>query len=118
MRKRLDTERRSITHSVKIGTCNVVITAGEYDSGQLGEIFIQIAKQGDELRAYDIIATAISIGLQSGVPLKTFVDKFKHVQMEPSGFTNNEKIPIAKSVIDYVARWLEMKYLNPTKPNK
>ncbi len=119
-RRRLPDERHAWTHKFSIGGHEGYITVGEYDEKTPGEIFIVMAKEGSFVSGLmDIFSTAISIGLQYGVPLKVFVDKFSHTRFEPYGFTNNPNIPIAKSVSDYLFRWLEDKYLktNQTKPN-
>ena len=85
-----------------------------YDDGTPGEIFITMAKEGSTLSGLmDSFATAISFGLQYGVPLKFLVDKFSHVRFEPSGWTGNPQIPYAKSIMDYIFRWLGAKFLGP-----
>jgi ribonucleoside-diphosphate reductase alpha chain len=110
-RRRLPPERHGKTHSVKIGGVPVKIRTGEYKDGSLGEIFIELEKQGDELRVYDAVAIAISIGLQYGVPLEVFENKFRGQRLEPSGITTNKEIPMVASIIDYLAKWLRLKYL-------
>ena len=113
-RRRLPDERKSITHKFKIGSHAGFITVGLYDEGTPGEIFITLSKEGSTLRGMlDAFATSVSIGLQYGVPLKTLVSKFSHVRFEPSGFTQNANIRVAKSVIDYIFRWLALKFLSP-----
>lgn len=113
-RRRLPDERKSITHKFKIGSHAGFITVGLYDEGTPGEIFITLSKEGSTLRGMlDAFATSVSIGLQYGVPLKTLVSKFSHVRFEPSGFTQNANIRVAKSVIDYIFRWLALKFLEP-----
>jgi ribonucleoside-diphosphate reductase alpha chain len=88
------------------------ITVGQYDDGQPGEIFVTLGKAGSTLAGFaDAFATAISFSLQHGVELRFLVDKFTHVRFEPSGFTGNPEIPIAKSIVDYVFRWLSQRYL-------
>jgi ribonucleoside-diphosphate reductase alpha chain len=85
-----------------------------YDDGSPGELFITMAKEGSTISGLmDSFATAISYALQYGVPLKFFVDKFSHVRFEPSGWTGNETIPYAKSIMDYIFRWLGAKFLGP-----
>ncbi|MBI5654627.1 vitamin B12-dependent ribonucleotide reductase [Candidatus Uhrbacteria bacterium] len=112
-RRRLPDERKSITHKFKIGSHSGFITVGLYDEGTPGEIFITLSKEGSTLRGMlDAFATSVSIGLQYGVPLKTLVSKFSHVRFEPSGFTQNPNIRVAKSVIDYIFRWLAVKFLD------
>jgi ribonucleoside-diphosphate reductase alpha chain len=112
VRKRLPDERQSITHKFSISGHEGYITVGMYDNGQPGEIFIVMSKEGTVISGLmDSFATAISLALQYGVPLKILVQKFIHTRFEPSGFTNNREIPIAKSVADYIFRWLSMKFL-------
>ncbi len=111
-RKRLPDERHSITHKFSISGHEGYITVGIYEDGQPGEIFIVMSKEGTVVSGLmDSFATAISLALQYGVPLKVLVDKFTHTRFEPSGFTNNKQIPIAKSVMDYIFRWLQLKFL-------
>ncbi len=111
-RRRLEDERRSITHKFSIAGHEGYITVGMYEDGSPGEIFVTMAKEGSVISGLmDTIATNTSIALQYGVPLKVLVNKFSHVRFEPAGFTKNREIPIAKSVIDYIFRWLGMKFL-------
>ena len=111
-RKKLPDERGAVTHKFSIAGHDGYITVGEYEDGTPGELFIVMAKEGSVVSGLmDSFATAVSIGLQYGVPLKVFVNKFSHTRFEPYGFTNNPKIPIAKSISDYIFRWLGMKYL-------
>ncbi len=111
-RRRLPDERRSITHKFSIGGHEGYITVGMYGDGQPGEIFITMSKEGSTISGLmDTIATMTSIALQYGVPLNVLVNKFSHMRFEPSGFTNNKDIPIAKSAIDYVFRWLALKFM-------
>lgn len=111
-RRKLPDERRSITHKFTIGNYKGYLTVGLYEDGSPGEIFIVMAKEGSFISGLmDSFATSISIALQYGVPLKVLVRKFIHTRFEPSGFTGNEEIPIASSVIDYVFRWLARKFL-------
>lgn len=113
-RRRLPDERRSITHKFEIGQHQGYITVGLYDDGNPGEIFLKMSKEGSSLSGLvDAFATSISIGLQYGVPLKVFVTKFAYTRFEPSGATQNPNLPEAKSVVDYVFRWLSMKFLTP-----
>ncbi len=106
-RRRLPDERQAITHKFELGAHSGFITVGLYEDGAPGEIFITMSKEGSTLAGLlDALATSVSIGLQYGVPLKTLVDKFSHVRFEPSGFTNNPNIRMAKSVVDYIFRWL------------
>ena len=111
-RRRLPDERPSITHKFSIAGHEGYITAGLYDDGSPGEVFLKMSKEGSVISGLmDTIATMTSISLQYGVPLESLVDKFSHVRFEPSGFTNSKDIPMAKSLIDYVFRWLGLKFL-------
>ncbi|MCK4719066.1 vitamin B12-dependent ribonucleotide reductase, partial [bacterium] len=115
MRKRLPDERRSITHKFVIGGVHEgYFTVGLYEDGKPGEIFITMAKQGSTISGLmDTIATMTSIMLQYGVPLEVLINKFSHMRFEPSGFTKNPDIKIAKSVVDYIFRWLGLKFMKP-----
>lgn len=114
-RVKLPDERPSITHKFSVGGFESYLTVGFYpDTKQPGETFITTAKEGSTISGlFDTIATLVSMCLQSGVPLKTLVRKFKDVRFEPAGFTNNPDVPVAKSIIDYVFRYIGMKYLSP-----
>jgi len=114
-RIKLPDERPSITHKFSVGGFESYLTIGFYpDTMKPGETFITTAKEGSTISGlFDTIATLISMCLQSGIPLKTLVRKFKDMRFEPAGFTNNPNIPTAKSIIDYVFRYIGMKYLNP-----
>src|SRR5258706_5618197 len=113
LRRRLPDERRSITHKFDIAGHEGYIIAGMYEDGQPGEIFITMSKEGSTISGLmDSFATAISIALQYGVPLQGLVDKFSHMRFEPSGFTKNPDIPMAKSIMDYLFRWLASKFLD------
>ena len=113
LRRRLPDERRSITHKFDIAGHEGYITAGMYEDGQPGEIFITMSKEGSTISGLmDSFATAISMSLQYGVPLRVLVDKFSHMRFEPSGFTKNPDIPMAKSIMDYIFRWLATKFLD------
>ncbi len=112
VRRKLPDERRSITHKFDIAGHEGYITVGIYEDGTPGEIFISMSKQGSTISGLmDSFATAISYALQYGVPLRFLVDKFAHMRFEPSGFTKNPQIPYAKSIIDYLFRWLASKFL-------
>jgi ribonucleoside-diphosphate reductase alpha chain len=114
VRRKLPDERQSVTHKFSIGGHEGYITVGLYEEGQPGEIFITMAKEGSTISGLmDSFATAISYALQYGVPLKFFVDKFSHVRFEPSGWTGNPQVPYAKSIMDYIFRWLAAKFLGP-----
>jgi ribonucleoside-diphosphate reductase alpha chain len=112
-RRKLADERSALTHKFSINGHEGYITAGLYENGQPGEIFLVMAKEGSTISGLmDAFATAISIALQYGVPLQTLVDKFSHTRSEPSGFTGNPEIPFAKSITDYIFRWLASKFLS------
>ena len=114
VRRKLPDERASITHKFSIGGHEGYITVGMYEDGTPGEIFITMAKEGSTISGLmDSFATSISYNLQYGVPLKFLVDKFGHVRFEPSGWTGNPQIPYAKSIPDYIFRWLGAKFLGP-----
>ncbi len=111
-RRRLPDERKALTHKFQIGSHEGYITVGLYDDGQPGEIFITISKEGSSLSGLmDSFATSVSIGLQYGVPLRVLVKKFIHVRFEPSGFTQHPQIRVAKSIVDYIFRWMALKFL-------
>jgi ribonucleoside-diphosphate reductase alpha chain len=114
-RHRLPRERESLTHKFSIAGHEGYITAGKYEDGSLGEIFLtDIGKDGSTLRGMmNAFATAISIGLQYGVPLETFVRKFSYMRFDPEGMTSNPEIPFAKSLPDYIMRWLASRFLDP-----
>ena len=113
LRHKLPDERRSITHKFDIAGHEGYITAGMYEDGQPGEIFITMSKEGSTISGLmDSFATAISMAMQYGVPLRVLVDKFSHMRFEPSGFTRNPDIPMAKSIMDYLFRWLATKFLD------
>lgn len=113
-RRKLPDERKSITHKFTVAGLDGYITVGMYDDGSPGEIFITIAKQGSVISGLmDCFATSVSLALQYGVPLSVLVDKFSHVRFEPSGFSTNPAIGYAKSIVDYVFRWLALKFLTP-----
>jgi ribonucleoside-diphosphate reductase alpha chain len=112
VRMKLPDERDSKTHKFSIAGHEGYLTVGLYDNQQPGEIFLRMAKEGSTISGLmDTIATMTSIALQYGVPLKALVDKFSHTRFEPSGFTNNPEIPMAKSIVDYVFRWLGNRFL-------
>jgi ribonucleoside-diphosphate reductase alpha chain len=111
-RRRLPDERRSITHKFSVGGHEGYLTVGMYDDGQPGEIFITMAKEGSVVSGLmHVVAEATSIALQYGVPLQVLVNKFSHTRFEPTGYTNNPQIPVAKSIVDYIFRWLAMKFI-------
>ena len=113
-RRKLPSERNSITHKFSVGGHEGYITVGKYEDGHPGEIFIKMAKEGSTLSGImDAFALSVSISLQYGVPLRALVDKFVNSRFEPSGYTGNPKIRYAKSVVDYIGRWLGAKFISP-----
>jgi ribonucleoside-diphosphate reductase alpha chain len=114
-RRKLPDERQAITHKFSIAGHEGYITAGMYEDHTPGEIFLVMAKEGSTISGLmDAFATSISMALQYGVPLEALVEKFSHVRFEPSGFTKNPEIPYAKSITDYIFRWLASKFLSPS----
>jgi ribonucleoside-diphosphate reductase alpha chain len=112
VRHRLQEERASITHKFKVGDHEGYITVGLYPDGEPGELFITMAKEGSTVSGLvDSFALAVSIALQHGVPLKLFCEKFAHTRFEPSGWSGNPEIGYAKSIMDYIFRWLQMRFL-------
>ena len=111
-RHRLPVERAAVTHKFDVAGHEGYITVGLYPDGQPGEIFLKMAKEGSTVSGLmDSLATSVSMALQYGVPLHDLVNKFAHVRFEPSGFTGNQEIPIAKSIVDYVFRWMGSRFL-------
>jgi ribonucleoside-diphosphate reductase alpha chain len=111
-RRRLADERQAITHKFSVGGHEGYLTVGLFEDGQPGEIFITMSKEGSTLSGLmDAFATMVSLALQYGVPVKVLTNKFSHVRFEPSGITNNKDIRFAKSVIDYIFRWMALKFL-------
>jgi len=110
-RQSLPEEREAVTHRFQIAGVVGYLTVGLYPDGTPGELFVRIAKEGSILKGtLDAAATAMSIGLQYGVPLEVFVDKFRGWAFEPSGVTQTPEIPIAQSVLDYIVRWLDLRF--------
>src|SRR5205823_3654032 len=113
LRRKLPDERRAITHKYSVAGHEGYITVGMYEDGKPGEIFLVMAKEGSTISGLmDAFATSISMALQYGVPLEALVEKFSHVRFEPSGFTKNPEIPYAKSITDYIFRYLASKFLS------
>ena len=111
-RRRLPDERRAITHHFSVGGQEGYVTVGLYEDGQPGELFIKMSKEGSTVSGLmDSFATAVSLALQYGVPLRVLCDKFSHMRFEPSGWTGNARIGFAKSVMDYLFRWLDLRFL-------
>jgi ribonucleoside-diphosphate reductase alpha chain len=114
VRRKLPDERRSLTHKFSIGGHDGYITCGLYEDGTPGEIFVRMAKEGSTIAGLmDSFATAISLSLQHGVPLRLLCDKFRSTRFEPSGYTGNPEVPRATSIMDYIFRWLDIKFLKP-----
>ena len=114
VRHRLPDERQAITHKFDIAGHEGYITVGLYETGAPGEIFLVMAKEGSTISGFaDAFAQAVSYALQYGVPLQVLVDKFSHVRFEPAGITKNPNVRVAKSIVDYVFRWMATKFLSP-----
>jgi ribonucleoside-diphosphate reductase alpha chain len=112
-RRHMPAERQSITHKFRVGEQEGFLTVGLFDDGTPGEIFVVISKEGSTIRGLmDSVAMLTSYSLQYGVPLATLVNKFKGVHFEPAGFTSNPELPQASSLVDYIFRWLEMRFID------
>jgi ribonucleoside-diphosphate reductase alpha chain len=112
VRHKLQEERASITHKFNIGGHEGYVTVGLYPNGEPGELFVKMAKEGSTVSGLmDSFALAVSLALQHGVPLKVFCEKFAHTRFEPSGWSGNPDIGFAKSIMDYIFRWLQMRFL-------
>jgi ribonucleoside-diphosphate reductase alpha chain len=112
MRRKLPEERKAITHKFDIQGHEGYLTVGLYEDGMPGELFVTMAKEGSTISGLmDAFATQTSYSLQFGVPVKFMVDKFSHMRFEPSGFTKNKEIPIAKSIVDYIFRWMASHFM-------
>ena len=112
-RRKLADERNSLTHKFDIAGHEGYITVGLFPDGTPGEIFLTMAKEGSTISGFaDAFAQAISYALQYGVPLPVLVDKFSHARFEPSGMTKNPEVRIAKSIVDYIFRWMATKFLS------
>ena len=113
VRRRLPDERQSITHKFDIAGHEGYVTVGLFEDGQPGEIFLVMAKEGSTISGFaDAFAQAISYALQYGVPLQVLVDKFSHARFEPSGMTRNPEVRFAKSIVDYIFRWMSTKFMS------
>jgi ribonucleoside-diphosphate reductase alpha chain len=113
LRRRLPDTRNATTHKFDVGGHEGYITVGLYEDGSPGEIFIRMAKEGSTIGGLmDTIATLVSVSLQYGVPVESLVRKFEHVRFEPSGMSRNPEIPFAKSLVDYIFRWLAMEFVH------
>jgi ribonucleoside-diphosphate reductase alpha chain len=116
-RRHLPDERQSVTHKFRVGEQEGYVTVGLYDEGLPGEIFVNISKEGSTIRGLmDAVAMLTSVALQYGVPLQNLVDKFRGVHFEPAGLTGNPQIPVSSSLVDYIFRWLELRFLTPRQP--
>jgi len=112
-RHRLQNERSAITHHFAFGGHEGYLTLGFYPNGQPGEIFIRMAKAGSTIAGLvECFGTVVSVSLQHGVPLKVLCDKLSHTRFEPSGWTGNAEIGYAKSIMDYLFRWMELRFLS------
>jgi ribonucleoside-diphosphate reductase alpha chain len=112
-RRKLPDERHAITHKFDVAGHEGYITVGLFDDGTPGEIFLVMAKEGSTISGFaDAFAQAVSYALQYGVPLQTLVDKFSHSRFEPSGMTKNPEVRFAKSIVDYIFRWMATKFLS------
>jgi ribonucleoside-diphosphate reductase alpha chain len=113
VRRKLSDERQSLTHKFDIAGHEGYITVGLFEDGQPGEIFLVMAKEGSTISGFaDAFAQAISYALQYGVPLQVLVDKFSHARFEPSGMTKNAEVRFAKSIVDYIFRWMATKFMS------
>jgi ribonucleoside-diphosphate reductase alpha chain len=112
MRRRLNDTRESITHKFNVAGHEGYLIAGLYEDGRPGELFITMAKEGSTIGGLmDSLGTAVSVALQYGVPVESLVNKFAHQRFEPMGMTTNSDIPFAKSLVDYIFRWLGMQFI-------
>ena len=112
-RHRLPDERAAITHHFSVGGHEGYLTVGLYPNGQPGEIFIRMAKEGSTIAGLmECFGTVVSVSLQHGVPLKVLCDKLSHTRFEPSGWTGNAELGYAKSIMDYLFRWMELRFLS------
>jgi ribonucleoside-diphosphate reductase alpha chain len=118
-RHRLPATRPSVTHKFDVAGHEGYLTVGLYEDGRPGELFVSMAKEGSTVGGMmDVFATAVSLCLQYGVPLEALVKKFTHQRFEPSGMTSNRNIPFAKSIVDYIFRWMEQTFLEEGKEGK
>jgi ribonucleoside-diphosphate reductase alpha chain len=113
MRRRLSDTRQSLTHKFNVAGHEGYLTVGLYDDGAPGELFITMSKEGSTIGGLmDSLGTATSVALQYGVPVESLVRKFTHQRFEPAGITSNRDIPFAKSLVDYIFRWLGMQFID------
>ena len=113
--EKLPDDRRAHTHRAIISGRNLYITVGFYDDGRLGEVFIKIDKEGSEMMLLNAVAIGISVGLQHKIPLTKFTRKYKNQRIGTAGATDDPEIPMVKGMLDYIARYLENKYLTPAE---
>lgn len=112
VRFRLPDERQSIVHKIEVAEFKGYIIVGLYEDGMPGELDIRASKEGTTLSGVlNAFSIAVSLGLQSGIPLKKFVDKYKYMRFEPMGYTHNPDVRNASSILDYVAKWLEYTFI-------
>ena len=112
-RHRLPDERPAITHHFAVGGHEGYLTVGLYPNGQPGEIFIRMAKEGSTIAGLmECFGAVVSVSLQHGVPLRVLCDKLSHTRFEPSGWTGSAELGYAKSIMDYLFRWLELRFLS------
>jgi ribonucleoside-diphosphate reductase alpha chain len=117
LRRRLSDERKAVVHHFSVGGHEGYLIVGLYDNGQPGEIFIRMAKAGSTIAGLmDSFGIAVSMALQFGVPLRTLTDKFSHTRFEPSGWTTLKEIGYAQSLMDYIGRYLALKFVSPDSP--
>ena len=115
-RHRLPLTRNAVVHKFPVGNVEGYIIVGLYPDGHPGEVFLVISKEGSTLSGVmDCFAVLVSLALQSGIPLATLVNKFRYVRFSPDGLTRNKEIPMASSIIDYIFRWLELRFLSGEK---
>ena len=113
VRERLPRRRRSNTFAFRVADCEGYVTVGEYEDGRPGELFIRVSKQGSTLAGImDAFSISISLGLQHGVPLSTYVRKYTNMKFEPAGMTDDQQLRIASSLVDYIFRRLALDYLS------
>lgn len=111
-RRRLPATRKALVHKFRVGQTKGFLRAGMYPDDTLGEVFLTVDRAGSTLQGLmDSFATSLSISLQYGIPLSVITTKFRHVRFEPNGFTGDKTIPTASSLIDYMAQWLEQRFL-------
>ena len=119
VRRRMPDERRALTHHFSVGGQDGYVIVGFYADGEPGELFIRMAKEGSTVSGLmDAFATSVSLALQYGVPLSVLTGKFSHMRFEPSGWSGNPEIGFATSLVDYIFRWLSLRFLEPKSPGR